>query len=105
LGVFLESAVLNTGVIALVMLGCDSAALTKILRTHPRSDYEFGDFAFLGWDDVAREVVNPSRDYHPTAAIRMLMAGFARFGPLTFVERLVDARVAVPVRPAAEPLP
>ena len=105
MGVFLESAVLNTGVIALVTLGCDSAALTKILRTHVRSDYEFGDFTFLGWDDVAREVVSPSRDYHPTAAIRMLMAGFAHFGPLTFVERLVDARVAVPIRPAAEPLP
>lgn len=100
LGVLLETAVLNPGVIGLVRLGCDSLTLTKILRTHPRNDYEFGDFAFLGWDDVAQEVVRPTRDYHPTASIRMLMAGFAHFGPMAFVERLVDARVAAPTGPA-----
>lgn len=97
LGVILESALLNCGLLGLVNLGCDSATLAQILRTHPRNDYEFAEFTFISWTEVARELVLPSRDYHPTSGIRMLTAGISRFGPLAFIERLVEARVS-PVR-------
>jgi isopentenyldiphosphate isomerase len=94
LGVFLEASILNCGLVGLVNLGCDSTTLTQILRTHPRNDYEFDEFTFIGWREIARELITPSRGYHPTSGIRMLMAGIAHFGPLAFIERLVDARVS-----------
>lgn len=92
LGVMLEASILNCGLIGLVSLDCDSSALAQILKTHPRTDYEFDEFAFISWHDLAQELVNPTREYHPTSRIRMLTAGIAHFGPLAFIERLVDAR-------------
>lgn len=92
LGVMLEASILNCGLIGLVSLDCDSFALAQILRTHPRTDYEFDEFAFIDWHDLAQELVNPTREYHPTSGIRMLTTGIAHFGPLAFIERLVDAR-------------
>ena len=94
LGVILEAAVPNCGLIGLVHLHCDSETLTQILRTHPRTDYEFDEFDFVEWSGIAGELIHPTRNYHPTSGIRMLMAGIAHDGPAPFMKRLVDARIA-----------
>lgn len=98
LGVILEAAVPNCGLIGLIQLQCDSETLSQILRTHPRTDYEFDEFRFVEWSKVAGELVHPTRSYHPTTGIRMLMAGIAHYGPVAFMKRLVDARISATER-------
>ena len=82
LSVFLESDTMNVSVAACVELSVGSDALDPILRALPRTDYEFTEWAFLPCERqaVASELVNPSRNYHPTTGYRLLLTFLREFG-------------------------
>lgn len=88
LAVFLETDKLNTGLAVLVTLGLSKQELNAIIDTRPREDYEFQDWTFIRWDDLAAETINPSRRYHPSSGLRMLLSGIVHYGVFGFSERL-----------------
>jgi hypothetical protein len=87
-GVFLESDVLNCSLAALVTLNVDRASLEAIIRRHPRQDYEYTEWHFLPWARLPSELLHPTFDFHPTAGLRMFLAGVMRFGAREFGVRL-----------------
>ena len=86
--VFLEADILNCSLVALVTLSVTRQQLDALIAGHPRADYEFQDWTFLQWSDIVRELVTPTRTYHPTAGLRMLLAGGSKFGYYTFAARM-----------------
>jgi hypothetical protein len=88
LSVFLEADYLNVSLCGYAQLQIDSVELGKRLLAGPRTDHEFTEVNFLEFDKthLIRELLRPSRQYHPTSAYRLLYAMFKRFGTVA-VER------------------
>ncbi len=81
LSVFVEGDNMNVSLCAYVHLDITAAALDPIIKAHPRPDYEFTEWAFLGLRELAEEVLRPTRhQYHPTSRYRMLMCLLHRYG-------------------------
>ncbi len=97
LSVFLESdssevtSVLNISLCTLVTLDIDRNDLSNILRVLPRPDYEFTEFAFLDYHEMVRELVRPTKTYHPTSRYRMLLSLVNKYGEAEFAKRLMCA--------------
>jgi len=71
----LEANVLNFAVCCVVRLRINDSDLTKILRDFSSNrDSEVKTFGFMNIDEVPREMVFPSRNYHPSSHIRMAYA-------------------------------
>ncbi|MFD4204826.1 hypothetical protein ACFWRG_02425 [Micromonospora tulbaghiae] len=88
LAVFLEADRLNTGIAALASLDLTRDELDAIIDSRPREDYEFQDWAFIKWSDLASELGAPTRPYHPSSGLRMLLAGIVHYGVFGFSEKL-----------------
>jgi isopentenyldiphosphate isomerase len=80
LSVFLESEILSISICGHVVLNLSSTELDQILKSLPRTDYEFTEWAFLTHKQLIQELFQPSRLYHPTSGYRMLMALIKRYG-------------------------
>ena len=91
LSVFLESNILNISICALVRLDIDHRELSQIIRVLPRKDYEFTEWDYLDYEEMARELVHPGRRYHPTSRYRMLLALIHRYGEADFARRFLTA--------------
>lgn len=74
MSVFLESDILNISLCAHVRLDINERELEARLRGVPRQDYEFTHWRFLKRNELRQQMMEPSRQYHPTARYRMLMA-------------------------------
>ena len=80
LSVFLESDILSISICAHVVLDISSNELNQILKSLPRTDYEFTEWTFLTHKELLKELFQPTRPYHPTSGYRMLMALIKRYG-------------------------
>ncbi|GAB3143124.1 hypothetical protein GCM10027258_29510 [Amycolatopsis stemonae] len=80
LGVFLETDILNIGLAALTTVGLHRVELESRIRDWPRSDYEFEDWSFFSWDDLARNLVRPKVRLHPSSGLRMFLSGLVHHG-------------------------
>ena len=90
LSIFLESEKPNISVAGLVTLNIDAQELRTLLRTLPRNDYEFTTDDYLSIKELARELTNPSRYYHPTSGYRILMALLHRYGEANFSRKFIE---------------
>lgn len=93
LAVFLEADILNVAIAALVTLDLDRERLDGTIRGWPRKDYEFGDWDFIAWSDLASHLVRPDRRLHPSSGLRMFLAGIVKFGVHGFCAQ-VDRELA-----------
>lgn len=91
LSVFLESNILNIGICAIVRLDIDHCELSQIIQALPRKDYEFTEWDYLDYDEMAVELVHPRRRYHPTSRYRMLLGLIHRYGEADFGRRFLTA--------------
>jgi diguanylate cyclase (GGDEF)-like protein len=96
LSVFVESdlsqsaSVLNICLCALVLLEIDSPVLAAKLNGMPRKDYEFSEFQFVLYDEMFRELTQPTRQYHPTSRYRMALALVQRHGEEGFAQQFLS---------------
>lgn len=67
--VFLEGDILNVGVAVLVTVPLDEKALDKTIRYRPRKDYEFADWKFIRWSNLASSLINPNLPLHPSRTL------------------------------------
>jgi hypothetical protein len=88
LALFLEADKLNLGLAGIVSLQQDRQTLEAILAARPRQDYEFTEWTFVRWEALSEELAQPTLDYHPSAGLRMFLAGITRFGVYDFGVRL-----------------
>ncbi|HXG37900.1 MAG TPA: hypothetical protein VNL36_03920 [Bacteroidota bacterium] len=89
MAVYLEADSGNFAIPSVVRLNYDHSTLDAIIDKHPRTDYEFQNWLFVPWDDLPRELISPSRTYHPNTSMCMLYACLFKFGPLELNRRLV----------------
>lgn len=90
LSVFLEANRMNISMVGLVSLDLNQEELSKIIASLPRNDYEFTDYEFMGLQEMARQLVHPTRNYHPTSRYRMLMTLLHRYGEPDFARRFIE---------------
>lgn len=69
-----EGDIANLAFVCAVHLRLSKEDVTTRLRTTNRLDNEFNAIDFIGLDSVPRELVSPSREYHPSTGIRMVYA-------------------------------
>ena len=86
MSVFLEGDALNCAVAAVLPTDLSSKELNEILEAMPRTDYEFSEWRFLTYKEVAAELKSPTSLYHPSSGYRMLLALANRYG----AERVAD---------------
>jgi hypothetical protein len=91
--VFIESDVLNLNLAGLAVLKHDRKTLDAIIDKRPRTDYEFQAWDFLPWDQVAQELMLPSRPYHPSSGLRMFLAGIYKFGAPAFGRKIQSIKI------------
>ena len=97
LSVFLESDIredsniFNISLCTLVTLDIDHHTLSDIIKFLPRRDFEFTDFEFLNYHEMAKEFVQPSRNYHPTSRYRMFLSLIHKYGEADFIRRFLAA--------------
>ena len=89
LSVFLEADRPNISLVGLVTLGLNQRELSEIIATLPRNDYEFTDVTFLSFQEMAEQLLRPTRSYHPTSRYRMLMTLLHRLGEPNFALEFV----------------
>jgi len=88
LSVFLEGVRrLNVSLTGYALLDLTHEELSKIIKSLPRHDYEFTEHDYLSFEQIAKELKNPTRPYHPTSRYRMLMALLHRYGEANFVRQ------------------
>jgi pyrimidine deaminase RibD-like protein/isopentenyldiphosphate isomerase len=82
LSVFVESDILNTSLCAYAELNIDSKTLDAMIRTHPRTDYEFTECRYLPLErkEILSELFRPPHSPHPTTGYRLLRTFFKNFG-------------------------
>lgn len=76
LSVFLESELPNVSCCVAIRLRLSAAEVMAKLRSGIRADNEFMEAEFVATDrdSLLEELLNATRDYHPTAPYRLLMA-------------------------------
>lgn len=84
LAAFMETDILNCSIAALITLPCNREKVDAVLSGRPRADYEFQEWAFIRWSEFGKELVQPSRSYHPTSGLRMFLAGVVKYGVHAF---------------------
>lgn len=72
LSVNVEGDIGNCAFACLVELNIDSETLRSVLLTENRMDNEFQEIKFMTLDDIPRELISPSVEYHPSAPMRMI---------------------------------
>jgi isopentenyldiphosphate isomerase len=87
---FIETDVINCSLAGLITLSHDRQTLNAIIDSQPRPDYEFQDWDFISWSDLSKELIMPSRNYHPSSGLRMYLAGISHYGVLDFGQQLYD---------------
>lgn len=80
LSVFIEVDVMNCSVAAALRINLRSTELNAILEAVPRTDYEFTEWRFLSYQEVAEELRTPTLVHHPTSGYRILLALANRHG-------------------------
>ena len=80
LSVFLETDELNCSVCAILPIDLNHTELDTVLRAKPRTDYEFSDWKFMTYPELAEELRNPTLRQHPSTGYRILLALANRFG-------------------------
>ncbi len=90
LSVFLEANRMNISMVGLVTLDLSYEELSKIIASLPRNDYEFTDYGSMNLQEMARELVNPSRNYHPTSRYRMLMTLLHIYEEPDFARKFIE---------------
>ncbi|HNT77321.1 MAG TPA: hypothetical protein PKH77_20090 [Anaerolineae bacterium] len=92
LAVFLESDILNISLCVHITLNIQYKELNQRLFLLPRTDYEFAEWAFVTHEDLASELLKPSRIYHPSSGYRMLMALIKRYGEPVVAEKFLRSK-------------
>ncbi len=90
LSIFLESDILNISICTHAEIRLDSKTLSKVLKSLPRTDYEFSDIAFLDLNrtELLSEAFRPARQYHPAAGYNLLWCFRKNYGTPTDSEIL-----------------
>jgi hypothetical protein len=91
LSLFLESDILNCSLAAIALLGLKEEELSAVLEARVRTDYEFSDYGFLTYDELAGELLQPSRPLHPTSGYRSFAALVKHWGAPRFAELLLES--------------
>lgn len=68
----LEGDIVNYAFVCIAKLQLDSENLTDRLSTDARIDNEFKHIDFIKVDDIPKELINNTRQYHPSSKIRMI---------------------------------
>ncbi|WP_164962234.1 hypothetical protein [Rubrivivax sp. JA1026] len=92
MSVFLEADTMNVSLCASIALAIDSSELDNRLKLLPRKDYEFVDWQFMTYDELAEELRSPSNHHHGSAGYRMLFALIRRLGNPGAIERILRQR-------------
>lgn len=74
LALTIEGDICNFAMIALVNINETAETLGQRLKTVTRKDNEFSAVDFIDVEGIPDEMLNPSREYHPSTAIRMAYA-------------------------------
>ena len=80
LSVFLEVDTMNCSVAAALRINLSSTELNEILEAMPRTDYEFTEWRFLSYPELAEELRTPALLHHPSSGYRILLALANRYG-------------------------
>lgn len=81
LSVFLESEIVNIALCGYAKLNLDSNTLKDRLKEPPVDlEFERWDFIKLSKEVLLQELLNPSRDHHPTTGYRLLLTFINQFG-------------------------
>lgn len=80
LSVFLEADTLNCSVCAIMPIDMTSKELETQLKVKPRTDYEFSDWKFMDYAELADELSTTKLLQHPSTGYRIFMALAHRFG-------------------------
>ncbi len=80
LAVFLEVDLMNCSLAAVLRVNLSSAELKDIIETMPRTDYEFTEWRFLSYRELAAELRNPSLLLHPSSGYRIVLSLANRYG-------------------------
>lgn len=86
LSVFLEADTLNCSVCAILPINLNAAELETVLKAKPRTDYEFSEWKFLTYGELADELRESKLLQHPSTGYRIFLALANRFG----ASRLAD---------------
>ncbi len=90
MAVNLEGDINNFAIVTIVVLNYDSQQLDAKLKNPLRIDSgEIEEWAFIPCDDIPKELINETRDYHPSTGIRMFYAGLYEFGAPGLNRRLL----------------
>jgi hypothetical protein len=91
MAVNLEGDINNFAIVTIVALNYDSNELKAKLENPLRIDScEIEKCEFIHRDDIPKELVNATRDYHPSTGIRMFYAGLYEFGAPGLNRRLLN---------------
>ena len=85
----METNVMNVSLAGVLRLDISDRELALTYKSAPRKDYEIREFAFIPFQEALDELLNPTREYHPTAGYRMLLALYNTYGPLKMIHRLM----------------
>lgn len=89
MAVILEGDIVNFAIVTLAFLKYTRLELDAIIDKLPRTDYEFQEWEFISWNDIPKQLLKPTRKYHPTTEIRMFYAGLFKFGAPGLNRRLL----------------
>ncbi len=85
LSIFLEADILNISICVYTELQIEANKLALKLQAGVRPDYEHTEFNFLDADGktILKEILAPTKQYHPTAGLRLLYALLKKYGSPT----------------------
>lgn len=72
LALTLEADIVNFAFVCIATINLTADALQARLHATTRDDNEFAALAFIDVGDIPGELVNPTREYHPSTPIRMI---------------------------------
>lgn len=87
LSVFLESNRMNIALSGFVRLNIDKKQLETHLKVWPRDDDEIVKAKYMTFDEIKKQLFNPTLQYHPTSRYRMLMAILHEYGEPKFASQ------------------
>jgi len=83
-----EADICNFALMAIVRLSQSSDQLNALINTSVREDHEFSAIDFMIPEEIPRELLKASREYHPSTSIRMIYAYIYLRGQAKLRERL-----------------
>lgn len=88
LSLFLESEIMNCSLCGLIKLEISSEELQKILQVKPKKDQEFTEWCFLSYNQLKKEFLHPSKEYHPSSKYRIFLALLHKYGPINIINEI-----------------